>query len=89
MFSVLENTLRRRRAGKPSRRNCKPNSKRPDKLEEGAQVRRKFQIDQRGMGAKRDMMLDMTNDLLADRGGGAVGKHWVDNFKKRTPEVKL
>jgi hypothetical protein len=32
---------------------------------------------------------DMANNLLAERDGGTVGKHWVDNFKKRTPEIKL
>jgi RecB family endonuclease NucS len=32
---------------------------------------------------------DMANDLLAERGGEPVGKHWVDNFKTRTLEIKL
>jgi hypothetical protein len=32
---------------------------------------------------------DMANDLLAERGGEPVGKCWVDNFKTRTPEIKL
>ena len=31
----------------------------------------------------------MANDLLAERGGKPVGKHWVDNLKTRTPEIKL
>ena len=34
-------------------------------------------------------MRDMANDLLAERDGEPVGKHWIDNFKARTPEVKL
>jgi hypothetical protein len=32
---------------------------------------------------------DMANDLLAERSGEPVGKHWVDNFKTRTLEIKL
>jgi hypothetical protein len=32
---------------------------------------------------------DMANDLLAERGGEPIGKHWVDRFKTRTPEIKL
>ena len=31
---------------------------------------------------------DMANRLLADRGGGSVGKDWAGNFVKRTPELK-
>jgi hypothetical protein len=32
---------------------------------------------------------DMANNLLAERGGEPIGKHWVDRFKTRTPEIKL
>ena len=31
----------------------------------------------------------MANDLLAERGKGPVSKHWVDNFKMRTPKIML
>ena len=34
IYSVAETTLRRRRAGIPSRRDCKPNSKKLTQLEE-------------------------------------------------------
>jgi hypothetical protein len=88
-FNVPETTLRRRRAGKPPRRDCKPNSKKLDKLEEEALVQRILDLDQRGIGATRAMVQDMANDLLAERGGEPVGKHWVDNFKTRTPEIRL
>jgi hypothetical protein len=30
----------------------------------------------------------MADRLLRERGGKPVGKHWVDNFVKRTPELK-
>lgn len=48
-----------------------------------------LELDQRGIGTSRDMVRDMANDLLAERGGGIVGKHWVENFKKHTPKIKL
>jgi hypothetical protein len=35
------------------------------------------------------MVQDMANALLAERDRGTVGKHWVDNLKKCTPEIKL
>jgi hypothetical protein len=35
------------------------------------------------------MVQDMANDLLTKRGGKPVSKHWVDNFKMRTLEIKL
>ena len=87
-FSV-PSTLRDRRAGALPRRDSEPNSKKMHKLEEEALVRRILDLDQRGIGATRAMVQDMANDLLAARGGEPVGKLWVDNFKKRTPEIKL
>jgi hypothetical protein len=32
---------------------------------------------------------DKANNLLAARGEGPVGKHWVARFNARTPEVEL
>lgn len=75
VIKVPKTTLRQRRAGKPSRRDCKPNSKKLDKLEEGAMVRRILELDQGWIGAVRDMARDTANDLLVERGGGTVGKH--------------
>jgi hypothetical protein len=88
-FSVPRTTVRRRRQGALSRRDREPNSKKLTKLEEEALVQRILNLDQRGIGATRDMVQDMANDLLAERGGEPVGKHWVDRFKTRTPEIKL
>jgi hypothetical protein len=88
-FSVPRTTVRQRRQGALSRRDREPNSKKLTKLEEAALVRRILSLDQRGIGATRAMVQDMANDLLAERGGKPVGKHWVDNFKTRTPEIKL
>ena len=73
-FNVPETTLRRRRDGTLSRRDTEPKSKKLDKLEEEALVQRILELDQRGIGATRDMVRDMGNDLLAERGGELVGK---------------
>ena len=35
------------------------------------------------------MVRDMANDLLAERDQKPVGHLWVDNFSKRTTEIKL
>jgi hypothetical protein len=88
-FSVPRTTVQQRRQGALSRRDREPNSKKLTKLEEEALVQRILNLDQRGIGATRAMVQDMANDLLAERGGEPVGKHWVDNFKTRTPEIKL
>jgi hypothetical protein len=34
------------------------------------------------------LVRDMADRLLRERGGKPVSKHWVDNFVKRTPELK-
>src|SRR5689334_23614220 len=88
-FAVPRTTLRDRRAGKPSRRDTEPNSKKLKKLEEDVIVARILDLDARGIGATRAMVEEMANDLLAARGEGPVGKHWVDRFRTRTKEVKL
>jgi hypothetical protein len=88
-FEVPRTTLRRRRAGKPPRRETEPGSKNLDKLEEQAIVRRIIELDIRGIGAIRALVRDMANDLRAARGKEPVGKNWVDRFKTRTDEIKL
>jgi hypothetical protein len=88
-FDVPQTTLRRRRAGKPSRRETKPGLKRLDKLEEEAIVRRILKLDTRGIGATRAMVQDMANNLRAARGKEPVGKNWVDRFKTRTDKIQL
>ena len=88
-FSVPRTTVRRRRQVALSRRDCEPNSKKLTKLEEEALVQHILSLGQREIGATRDIVQDMANDLLAERGGKPVGKHWVDRFKTRTPEIKL
>ncbi len=88
-FNVPRTTLRDRRAGKLSRRDCEPNSKKLKKTEEEALVARILELDERGIGPTRTIVEEMANDLLAARGEGPVGKNWVDRFRTRTKEVKL
>jgi hypothetical protein len=88
-FSMPRTTVQQQHQGALSRRDHEPNSKKLTKLEEEALVQRILNLNQRGIGATRAMVQDMANDLLAERGGEPVGKHWVDNFKTHTPEIKL
>ena len=88
-FDVPRTTLRRRRDGTLSRHDCEANSKNLSRLEEEAIVARILELDARGIGATRTMVAEMANDLLAARRAGPVGKHWVDRFNERTPEIKL
>jgi hypothetical protein len=48
-----------------------------------------LRLSQRGIGATSNVVQDLANDLLAERNRGTVGKHWKDNFRKCTPEIKL
>jgi hypothetical protein len=88
-FSVPRTTVRRRRQGALSRRDREPNSKKLTKVEEEALVQCILNLDQQRIGATRAMVQDIANNLLSKRGREPVSKCWVDNFKTRTPEIKL
>jgi hypothetical protein len=88
IYKVPERTIRRRRDGKHSRRDCEPNSKRLTKLEEEAIVHRILDEVLRGVPPSKANVRDMADRLLRDRGGKPTGKNWVDNFIKRTPELR-
>ena len=85
---VPRTTVQDRRAGRPPRRDCEPNSKRLTKLEEEAIVRRVLDETLRGVPVSKADVRDMADKLLGDRNGKPVGKNWVDNFIKRTPELR-
>jgi hypothetical protein len=88
VYGVSRTTLRRRRDGTQPRRDCQPNSKKLTKLEEEAVVRRILELDVRGLAPTKDIVRDMSDRLLRERSGKPTGKNWVDNFIKRTPELK-
>jgi hypothetical protein len=42
----------------------------------------------RGVPPSKPHVRDMADRLLRERGGKPIGKNWVDNFIKRTPELR-
>ncbi len=87
-FSVPESTLRSRRAGVPSRRDCEPNSKKLTTLEEEVIVRHILDLDSRGFAPSLGAVRDIANKLLAERSAGEVGRDWPRNLIKRTASLK-
>lgn len=87
-YSIHYSTLARRMNGTHSRRDCTPNSRKLNPLEESVLVQRILNLDSRGFPPRLSAVEDMANKLLADRAGGRVGVKWASNFVKRTPELK-
>jgi hypothetical protein len=87
-FEVSRATLHRRRAGKPARRDCQPNSKKLTQLEEEVIIRHILDLDIRGFAPTYAAIRDMADKLLAARGAGQVGQKWPANFVKRTDSLK-
>ena len=88
VYKVPKTTIRRRRDGTRSRRDCEPNQKRLTKLEEEAVILRILEESDRGLPSSKADVRDMADKLLRERGGDAVGKNWVDRFIERTPELR-
>ena len=88
IYNVPQRTLSDRRAGKRPRRDCELKSKRLDKLEEEAIVERILEESARGFAPTKLDVRVMADKLLEERGGNPVGKNWVNNFVKRTPELR-
>ncbi|KAJ8111257.1 hypothetical protein OPT61_g6105 [Boeremia exigua] len=87
IYSVAETTLRRRRAGRPARRDCQPNSKKLTQLEEEVIVKYILDLDLRRFAPTYAAVRDMANRLLAARGADQVGVYWPRNFVKRTDSL--
>ena len=88
VYKVPKTTIRRRRDGKPSRRDCEPNSKSLTKLEEEVIIQRILEESLRGIPPSKLHVRDMADRLLRERGRKPIGKNWVDNFIKRTPKLR-
>jgi hypothetical protein len=86
-FSVPRTTLRNRRAGTLSRRDCQPNSKKLTTIEEEVIVSYIIELDLCGFAPTYAAVRDMANRLLAARGADQVGVHWPRNFVKRTESL--
>jgi hypothetical protein len=61
-------TMRDRRAGKPARRDCQPNSKKLTTVEEEVIVSYIIKLDLRGFAPTYAAVGDIANRLLAARG---------------------
>jgi hypothetical protein len=75
IFNVPRTTLRDRRAGKPVRRDCQPNSKKLTQREDDVIVQHILDLDQRGFAPTYAAVRDIANRLLAARGAGNVSVH--------------
>ena len=73
-FNIPESTLRDRRAGRPARRDCRPNSKKLSLLEEEVIISYVLDLDQRGFAPTYAVVRDIADKLLAARGAGQVGQ---------------
>jgi hypothetical protein len=87
VYNVPEATLRHRRAGRPTRHDCQPNSKKLTQVEEEVIVSYILDLDSRGFSPTYAAVRDMADSLLAARGAGQVGVHWPRNFVKRTDSL--
>jgi hypothetical protein len=87
VFHVPRTTLRDRRAGRPARRDCQPNSKKLTLVEEEVIISYILDLDRRGFAPTYAAVRDMADKLLAARGAGQVGVHWPRNFVKRTDSL--
>jgi hypothetical protein len=75
VYNIPKATLRHRRAGRPARRDCQPNSKKLTQLEEQVIVGHILDLDLRGFAPTYADVRDMADKLLAARGAGQVGVH--------------
>jgi hypothetical protein len=88
IYNIPRTTIQDRRTGQRARRDCRPNSKCLTKLEEEVILDCVLDLSLRSVPPTKALVQDMADRLLRERGGKPVNKHWVDNFVKRTPELK-
>ena len=67
VYNVAETTLRRRRAGKPARRDCQPNSKKLAQLEEEVIIKYILNLNLRRFAPTYAAVRNIANSLLAAR----------------------
>ena len=83
IYEIDPKTLRRRRAGQPSRRDIPANSRKLTDLEEQTIVRYIIELCTRAFHPRLCYVEDMANRLLRERDAPPVGKRWAHNFVKR------
>jgi hypothetical protein len=74
-YDIPRTTMRDRRASKPARRNCQPNSKKLTQQEEEVIVSYILNLDLRGFAPTYAAVRDIADSLLAARSAGYVGVH--------------
>jgi hypothetical protein len=89
MYGVSPTTLLQRRAGRPSRRDCHPNSANLTKQEEQTLVKYILELGSRRYPPTLTAVRDMANALLAQRGADEVGIKWPSNFVQRTEALQM
>jgi hypothetical protein len=78
IYNCPRTTLRDRRAGRQSRRDIQPKSRKLTNLEESVIVQYILDLDSKGFPPNR---------LLTERNTGRVGTRWASNFIKRQPQL--
>jgi hypothetical protein len=89
MFNVPQKTLSDRRAGRPSRADCEPNSMNLTRTEEDVLAEHILDLVTRGFPPRLAAVADMANSLRAERNLGQVGSKWPRTFVKRRPELTM
>jgi hypothetical protein len=87
-YNAPETTLRRRRAGILSRRDCLANSRLLTDLEEEVLKQHVLELHSRGHPPNLQRIGDMANSILSGRGSRKVGQKWPRNFVNRQPDLK-
>ena len=70
VYNVPKSTLNDRRAGRPARRDCQPNSKKLTQLEEQVITSYILDLDLRGFAPTYAAVRNMANKLLTARSAG-------------------
>jgi hypothetical protein len=87
IYNIPRTTLSDRRAGKQSRRDIQPKSRKLTNSEELAIVQYILHLDSKGFPPRLSGIEDMANRLLSERSTERVGKNWASNFVRRQPQL--
>ena len=83
IYNVADRTIRRRLAGRLSRRDTTPNSRRLNQSEEEAIIRYVLELGEQSFPPRLSGVEDIANQLLRVHDAPPVGKVWAHNFVKR------
>ncbi|EKG09198.1 DDE superfamily endonuclease CENP-B-like protein [Macrophomina phaseolina MS6] len=89
IYRVNYDTLRHRLQGRPPRAETVANGRNLDDDEEQTLTEWILDLAARGYPPRKWMVEDTANMLRQLRGKPPVGKCWVKNYVKRTPEVQI